>query len=47
MKYLGVSLRPGKMTKTDCAILIKKIVGKTGSWGTRKLSYGGKVQLVG
>ncbi|XP_062075075.1 uncharacterized protein LOC133779092 [Humulus lupulus] len=46
LKYLGVPLRPTKWKVEDCGIIIKKIKMRLHSWGSRHLSFAGKVQLI-
>ncbi|XP_074266302.1 uncharacterized protein LOC141588774 [Silene latifolia] len=45
-KYLGVPITCGRMKKSDCNILVEKLVSKIRSFGTKKLSYLGKLILV-
>lgn len=45
-KYLGIPLSTKKLTNIQWAPLIEKIVTRISCWTARKLSYGGRVQLV-
>ncbi|XP_074277734.1 uncharacterized protein LOC141601358 [Silene latifolia] len=38
-RYLGVPVQPGRLTMSDCNILIEKIVHKIRGIGARKMSY--------
>ncbi|XP_062085566.1 uncharacterized protein LOC133791662 [Humulus lupulus] len=46
LKYLGVPLRPTKWKAEDCGIIIKKIRLRLNTWGSRHLSFAGRVQLI-
>ena len=46
IKYLGMPLSASKLTKSDCQILIEKIIAKIQSWARKRLSYAGRVQLL-
>ncbi|XP_062103573.1 uncharacterized protein LOC133814656 [Humulus lupulus] len=46
LKYLGVPLRPTKWKAEDCGIIIKKIKMRLHTWGSRHLSFAGKIQLI-
>ena len=46
MRYLGVPLISSKLTKGNCADLIKKIGARILSWNSKFLSYAGRVQLI-
>ncbi|XP_074266680.1 uncharacterized protein LOC141589959 [Silene latifolia] len=45
-KYLGIPIQAGRLTKTDCNVLIDKIVLRVRSIGARKLSYAGRLVLI-
>ncbi|XP_074300468.1 uncharacterized protein LOC141631739 [Silene latifolia] len=45
-KYLGVPISSKKLTKNDCAKLTDKIMARIRAWGTRHLSYAGRLVLV-
>ncbi|XP_070016028.1 uncharacterized protein [Nicotiana sylvestris] len=45
-KYLGVTLLTKKLSLVQWQPLIEKIVARISAWTTKKLSYGGRVQLV-
>ncbi|XP_074302885.1 uncharacterized protein LOC141637220 [Silene latifolia] len=45
-KYLGIPIQARRLTKTDCNVLIKKIVLRVRSIGARKLSYAGRLVLI-
>ncbi|XP_074266041.1 uncharacterized protein LOC141588501 [Silene latifolia] len=45
-KYVGVPIQAGRLTKTDCNVLIEKIVLRVRSIGARKLSYAGRLVLI-
>ncbi|KAE8732331.1 hypothetical protein F3Y22_tig00002237pilonHSYRG01790 [Hibiscus syriacus] len=46
VRYLGVPLVTRKLSGTDCRALLEKIKGKLRQWSSRKLSYGGRLQLI-
>ncbi|KAE8696229.1 Zinc finger family protein, putative isoform 1 [Hibiscus syriacus] len=46
VRYLGVPLVTCKLTSKDCSTLLVKIKDKIDKWSSRKLSYGGRLQLV-
>ncbi|KAM3234287.1 hypothetical protein P3L10_019647 [Capsicum annuum] len=45
-KYLGVPISAKKLTSMDCEVLLDKMTSRIKTWGTRNLSYAGRVQLV-
>ncbi|XP_074299812.1 uncharacterized protein LOC141630982 [Silene latifolia] len=45
-RYLGVPITCGRMSKGDCNILVEKLVRRIRSFGTKKLSYSGRLVLV-
>ncbi|XP_074317278.1 uncharacterized protein LOC141653416 [Silene latifolia] len=45
-RYLGVPITCGRMTNSDCSILVEKLVSRIRSFGTNKLSYSGRLVLV-
>ncbi|XP_039042882.1 uncharacterized protein LOC120181927 [Hibiscus syriacus] len=46
VKYLGVPLVTRKLSGKDCSALLTKIKEKLGKWSDKKLSYGGRLQLI-
>ncbi|XP_019231719.1 PREDICTED: uncharacterized protein LOC109212521 [Nicotiana attenuata] len=42
-RYLGVPISPKKLAALGCEILVDKMTMKIKSWGTRNLSYAGRV----
>ncbi|XP_074293353.1 uncharacterized protein LOC141620358 [Silene latifolia] len=46
IKYLGIPIQPGRLTKADCNVLLEKIVSKIRGIGARKLSYAGRLVLI-
>ncbi|XP_056698454.1 uncharacterized protein [Spinacia oleracea] len=44
--YLGVPISSKKLNVKDCDILVDKITLRVRSWGSKSLSYAGRVQLV-
>lgn len=46
LKYLGIPLKPTKWNGHDCAPVIEKIRKLITCWGTRHLSYAGRIQLI-
>ncbi|XP_039007590.1 uncharacterized protein LOC120135392 [Hibiscus syriacus] len=46
VRYLGVPLVTRKLTGKDCAPLLVRIKDKLNQWSSKKLSFGGKLQLV-
>ncbi|XP_074305894.1 uncharacterized protein LOC141641116 [Silene latifolia] len=45
-RYLGVPVQPGRLTMSDCNILIEKIVHKIRGIGARKMSYADRLVLI-
>ncbi|XP_074288607.1 uncharacterized protein LOC141613762 [Silene latifolia] len=45
-KYLGVPIKPSKLTIKDCQPLIDKVLQRIRMLGTKKLSYAGRLVLV-
>ncbi|XP_074315242.1 uncharacterized protein LOC141651428 [Silene latifolia] len=45
-KYLGVPITCGRMTKADCNLLVEKLICRIRSFGSKKLSYTGRLVLV-
>ncbi|XP_074290500.1 uncharacterized protein LOC141617214 [Silene latifolia] len=45
-RYLGIPITCGRMKKSDCTILVEKLIDKVRSFGSRKLSYLWQVILV-
>ncbi|XP_074315112.1 uncharacterized protein LOC141651290 [Silene latifolia] len=44
-RYLGVPITCGRMKKCDCNILVEKLIARIRSFGSRKLSYAGRLLL--
>ncbi|XP_074314177.1 uncharacterized protein LOC141649384 [Silene latifolia] len=45
-RYLGIPITAGRLSKAQCQILVEKITSKIASFGTRHLSYSGRLVLV-
>lgn len=45
-KYLGIPVFSKRLGILDCEFLVNKITARIKTWGTRNLSYAGRVQLV-
>ncbi|XP_074289047.1 uncharacterized protein LOC141614188 [Silene latifolia] len=45
-KYLGIPISSNKLTKNEGMKLVDKIVARIRGWGTRHLSYAGRLTLV-
>ncbi|XP_074309312.1 uncharacterized protein LOC141643873 [Silene latifolia] len=45
-RYLGIPVTCGRLTKADCQILVENMVSIIRSFGTKKLSYAGRLVLV-
>ncbi|XP_074289139.1 uncharacterized protein LOC141614280 [Silene latifolia] len=45
-KYLGVHITTGRLTKAQGQILVEKITARIASFGSRRLSYSGRLVLV-
>ncbi|XP_074301065.1 uncharacterized protein LOC141632416 [Silene latifolia] len=45
-RYLGIPINPSKLSKKECQIMADNILDKIRCFGTRKLSYGGRLSLV-
>ncbi|XP_074293258.1 uncharacterized protein LOC141620232 [Silene latifolia] len=45
-RYLGVPITCGRMSKMDCSILVEKLITRIRSFGSKKLSYSGRLVLV-
>ncbi|XP_074300209.1 uncharacterized protein LOC141631438 [Silene latifolia] len=45
-KYLGVPITAGRLKKSDCGVLIDKIVERIRCLGAKKLSFAGRLVLV-
>lgn len=46
LTYLGVPLKPTKWTKGDCSKVVDKIRNLITCWGSRHLSFAGRIQLI-
>ncbi|XP_060170354.1 uncharacterized protein LOC132601271 [Lycium barbarum] len=45
-RYLGVPISSKRISKMDCEVLLDKVTTRIKTWGTRHLSYTGRVLLV-
>ncbi|XP_074267079.1 uncharacterized protein LOC141590381 [Silene latifolia] len=45
-KYLGIPIQAVRLTRSDCSILIDKIVSRVRGIGATKLSYAGRLVLI-
>lgn len=45
-RYLGVPISARKLSATDCEMLVEKMASKVRTWGSRNISYAGRVMLV-
>uniref|UniRef100_A0A803QGG6 Reverse transcriptase domain-containing protein n=1 Tax=Cannabis sativa TaxID=3483 RepID=A0A803QGG6_CANSA len=45
-KYLGIPICPKKTSTKECSILAEKMVAKIRTWGSRNLSFAGRVMLI-
>nr|XP_016469794.1 PREDICTED: uncharacterized protein LOC107792115 [Nicotiana tabacum] len=45
-RYLGVLITSRKISVVDCEMLVDKLTVKVRGWGSRTLSYAGRVQLI-
>ncbi|XP_059295322.1 uncharacterized protein LOC132048633 [Lycium ferocissimum] len=45
-RYLGVPISSKRLSAVECEMLVEKMVAKIRTWGSRNLSYAGRVQLV-
>ncbi|XP_074265716.1 uncharacterized protein LOC141588161 [Silene latifolia] len=43
-RYLVIPITCGRMKKADCTILVEKLIDRVRSFGSRKLSYAGKLK---
>ncbi|XP_074288536.1 uncharacterized protein LOC141613691 [Silene latifolia] len=46
LRYLGIPIQPGRLTRQDCNILLDWITAKIKGIGARKLSYAGRLTLI-
>ncbi|XP_038994273.1 uncharacterized protein LOC120118241 [Hibiscus syriacus] len=46
VRYLGVPLVTRKLSSNDCSALLVRIKNRIDQWASRKLSFGGRLQLV-
>ncbi|CAL1382659.1 unnamed protein product [Linum trigynum] len=46
VRYLGMPLMSGKLSKTDCQVLVEKITTRIRGWNSKSLSYDGRIQLI-
>ncbi|KAJ8439637.1 hypothetical protein Cgig2_021649 [Carnegiea gigantea] len=45
-KYLCVPITSGRLSSSDCQLVVDKIMAKIHVWGTKNLSYAGKNVLI-
>lgn len=45
-KYLGGSITPSRLSKSDCSLLVDKLTARVKSWSGRNLSYAGRIMLI-
>lgn len=45
-KYLGVPITSGRLSTSDCLLLVQKIIAKILVWKSLNLSYAGRVVLI-
>ncbi|KAK9667989.1 hypothetical protein RND81_13G026700 [Saponaria officinalis] len=45
-KYLGINISPKRLSVLECELLVEKIIKRIRGWGSRKLSYAGRLTLV-
>lgn len=38
-RYLGVPIKPQRLTKRECCVLVDRMVASGGAWPTKKLTY--------
>ncbi|CAN1159944.1 LINE-1 retrotransposable element ORF2 protein [Linum perenne] len=46
MKYLGIPISAGKLSKADCRGLVDKITGRIKDWKAKFLNYAGRLELI-
>ena len=46
MKYLGVPITAGRLSKLECSTLVEKITARVHIWSTRNLSFAGRATLI-
>ncbi|CAN1159330.1 LINE-1 retrotransposable element ORF2 protein [Linum perenne] len=46
MKYLGIPISAGKLSKADCRGLVDKITGRVKDWKAKFLNYAGRLELI-
>ena len=46
IKYLGVPITDGRLSKVECSTLIEKIIGRIHVWATRHLSFARQALLI-
>ncbi|CAN1147980.1 Transposon TX1 uncharacterized 149 kDa protein [Linum perenne] len=46
LKYLGIPISAGKLSKPDCRVLVDKITARVKNWKAKLLNYAGKMQLI-
>ncbi|XP_074317909.1 uncharacterized protein LOC141654182 [Silene latifolia] len=45
-RYMGVSIKAGRLTKQECSSLTEKMVSRIRGLGAKKLSYAGRITLI-
>ncbi|KAJ8419624.1 hypothetical protein Cgig2_007643 [Carnegiea gigantea] len=46
LRYLGVPITASKLNKSECRVLVEKIIGKVRLWSSRSLSFARRAQLL-
>ncbi|CAL1377701.1 unnamed protein product [Linum trigynum] len=46
VRYLGVPLISGKLSRVDCQVLVDRITARIRGWQPKLLSYAGRLQLI-
>lgn len=46
IRYLGVPITSGRLTKLQCSVLVDKITARLTTWASRHLSFAGRAALV-
>ena len=45
-RYLGLPITASRLSKGECKLLVEKITAKIRTWGSRHISYAGRVVLI-
>ena len=45
-RYLGVPVKPQRLTRSECYILVDRMVARVRAWPAKRLTYAGRLQLV-